>query len=94
VWGVVLLLYYGGSMTRHKLSQAELRAMGVSSGLMTHRTGPDGCSRLEHLTSEGSGGKLRRTAISTLCMKEEEIKALSDEHYRQVHELESGEYDG
>jgi len=27
-------------------------------------------------------------------MKERGIKALSDEHYRQVHELESGEYDG
>jgi len=27
-------------------------------------------------------------------MKEREIKALSDEHYPQAHELESGNYDG
>jgi hypothetical protein len=52
---------------KRKLSQADLRAMGVSSGLMTHRTGPDGCSRLEHLTSEGSGDRLQRTTRSTLC---------------------------
>jgi hypothetical protein len=83
-------------MTRRKrtLSGADLRAMGVSPGLMAHRVGPDGRSRLEVRTGEGSGGKLRRTARSTLCMKVEEIKALSDEHYRKVHELESGEYDG
>jgi len=27
-------------------------------------------------------------------MKESEIKTLSDERYRQSHELESGDYDG
>jgi hypothetical protein len=92
---VVLLLYYGGPVKKRKLSQADLHAMGVSSGLMSHRAGPDGRSRLEQLTGEGSGGRPpRRTARSTLWMKEREIKALSGEHYRKVHELESGEYDG
>ena len=37
-----------------KRSQADLRAMGVSTGLMAHRVGPHGRSRLEQLTSEGS----------------------------------------
>ena len=72
-------------MSRRKLTKAELRAMGATPELMAHRVGPDGRSRLEQLTSEGSGGKPRKTARSTLWMKERGIKALSDEHYRKVH---------
>lgn len=81
-------------MRKRKLTQAELRAMEVSPGLMAHRVRPDGRSRLEQLTGEGSGGTPRRSARNTPWMKERGIKGLSDEHYRQVHELESGEYDG
>jgi len=43
-----------GGMTRRKrtLTKAELRAMGVSPGLMAHRVGPDGRARLEQLAPE------------------------------------------
>jgi len=51
-------------------------------------------ARGDGLNSEGSGGRPQRTTRSTLCMKEGEKKAPSNEHYRQVHELESGQYDG
>ena len=40
-----------------QLTKAELRAMGVSPGLMAHRVGPDGRSRLEQLTSEGASAR-------------------------------------
>jgi hypothetical protein len=59
--------------------------MEVSPGLMAHHVGPDGRSRVEELPGEGSDGKPQRTTRSTLCMKEREIKTLSDEHYRKVH---------
>jgi hypothetical protein len=36
-------------------SQAELRAMGATPGLMAHRVGPDGRACLEQLTAEASG---------------------------------------
>ena len=39
---------------KRRLSQQNLRAMGVSPSLMAHRVGLDGRSRLEQLTSEGS----------------------------------------
>lgn len=42
-------------MTRRRLSQQDLRALGVSHGLMAHRIGPDGRARLEQLTPEASG---------------------------------------
>jgi hypothetical protein len=38
---------------RRQPTQAELRAMGVTPGLMVHRIGPDGRARLEQLAPEG-----------------------------------------
>ena len=43
-------------MIRRKLTKAELRAMGATPGLMAHRVGPEGRSRLEQLTSEAETG--------------------------------------
>ena len=37
---------------RRKLTQAELRALGATPGLMARRIGPDGRSRLEQLAPE------------------------------------------
>jgi hypothetical protein len=42
---------------KKKLSQQDLRAMGVTPGLMAHRVGPDGRARLEQLSSEASRGR-------------------------------------
>jgi hypothetical protein len=39
--------------SRRRLTQPELRAAGVSPGLMFHRVGPDGRARLEQLALEG-----------------------------------------
>jgi hypothetical protein len=36
-----------------RLTKAELRAAGVSLGLMAHKVGPDGRARLEQLAPEG-----------------------------------------
>ena len=40
---------------RRRLSQQDLRAMGVTAGLMARRYDADGRARLEQLTSEASG---------------------------------------
>jgi hypothetical protein len=40
------------SRKARRLTKAELRAMGVSPGLMVHRVGPDGRARLEQLAPE------------------------------------------
>ena len=47
-------------MTRRKLTKAEFRAMGATPGLIAHRVGPDGRSRLEQLTSEAAPRSCRR----------------------------------
>jgi hypothetical protein len=39
---------------RHTPTKAELRAMGVTPGLMAHRVGPDGRARLEELAPEST----------------------------------------
>jgi hypothetical protein len=39
-------------MRKRKLAKAELRAAGVSPGLLVRRVGPDGRARLEQLTAE------------------------------------------
>jgi hypothetical protein len=36
---------------KRRLSQQDLRAAGVTPGLMAHKVGPDGRARLEQLTA-------------------------------------------
>jgi hypothetical protein len=43
-------------MKRRRLTQAELKAMGVTPGLVVHRVGPPGSrARLEQLAPESDG---------------------------------------
>jgi hypothetical protein len=39
--------------SQRRLTQAELRAMGATPGLMAHKVGSDGRARLEQLAPEG-----------------------------------------
>jgi hypothetical protein len=45
---------------KKRLSQQDLRLLGVQPGLMARRISPDGRSRLEQLTAEASGSEARR----------------------------------
>jgi hypothetical protein len=62
------------SRKKQALTKAELRAMGVTPGLMARRVGPDGRARLEQLTSEAS--EVRRPSFlrraSNNCLPQEE----------------------
>jgi hypothetical protein len=40
---------------KRRLSQQDLRALGVTPGLILHKVSPDGHARLEQLTAEASG---------------------------------------
>jgi hypothetical protein len=39
---------------RRQPTKAELRALGATPGLIAHRVGPDGRSRLEQLTADNT----------------------------------------
>jgi hypothetical protein len=45
---------------KRRLSQQDLRALGVRPGLIVQKVSPDGRSRLEQLTAEASGSEARR----------------------------------
>ena len=48
------------SKRRRKLTQADLRAMDVSPGLLLRRVDPEGRTRLEEITRSGGRGGRRR----------------------------------